>query len=354
MIRSTFRHAPRLEALESREVLSSGGPSAQAQQILEMLNRARTNPAETADRITSNLDSDVMATVKHYNVDLNQVKNAIASAAPKQPLAWNERLAAAAQKHSQDQANNGFQSHTGSDGSDMNTRADREGYGKRTSTAENAYAYAKSVDHAMKAFLIDWGVASAGHRNNILQPDTADNASSREVGIGIAASKLPNFGPNVVTQDFGSREGANANVLGVVYDDKNRNSFYDAGEGMGGVVIDIKNLADNTPSSVETWDQGGYQIELNPGSYQVSARVGDRIVRSETVKIGTQNVKVDYDLSKPWSGELLAKVAVQDPATPPAPTPAPKVEMADKKLDSTFTSSWIKSWTKWSADVKSS
>src|SRR3954449_3577215 len=121
MIRSTFRHAPRLEALESREVLASGGPTAQAQQMLEMLNQARTNPAVMADRITSNLDSDVMATVKHYNVDLNQVRNTIASASPKQPLAWNQNLANAAQKHSQDQASNGFQSHTGSDGADMNT-----------------------------------------------------------------------------------------------------------------------------------------------------------------------------------------------------------------------------------------
>ncbi len=362
MIRSTFRHAPRLEALESREVLASGGPSAQAQQMLEMLNLARTNPTQTADRITSNLDSDVTATIKYYGVDLNQVKNTIASVAPKQPLAWNDRLAAAAQKHSQDQANNGFQSHTGSDGSDMNTRIDREGYGRRVSTAENAYAYAKSVDHAMKAFLIDWGVASNGHRNNILQPETQDSASSREVGIGIAASNRTNFGPNVVTQDFGSREGAKANLLGVVFDDKNQNTLYDAGEGRDGVVIDVKNLADNAPSSLETWDQGGYQIELNPGLYQVSARIGDNIVRSQRVEIGTQNVKVDYDLSKPWSGESVAKATVQAPTPPPAPVPAPapapapapkveaRVELkAERKLDSTFDSSWIKSWTKWSA-----
>ena len=367
MIRSTFRHAPRLEALESREVLSSGGPSAQAQQVLEMLNHTRMNPAEMADRITSNLDSDVLATVKHYNVDLNQVRNTIASSAPKQPLAWNDRLAAAAQKQSQDQADNGFQSHTGSDGSDMNTRVDREGYGSRTSTGENAYAYAKSVDHAMKAFLIDWGVASNGHRNNILQPDTPDSSSYREVGIGIAATKVPNFGPNVVTQDFGSRDGAKANLLGVVYDDKNQNSSYDPGEGRGGVVIDVKNLADNTPSSVETWDQGGYQIELDPGSYQVSARVGDKIVRSEKVDIGRQNVKVDYDLSKPWSGNTVANMAIQAPAPAPTPAPAPaprveaKVEVktektvdkaAEKKIDSTFASSWITSWTKWSIEGK--
>ena len=290
--------------------------------MLEMLNQARTNPAQMAERITSNLDSDVQATVEHYNVDLNQVRNSIASAAPKQPLAWNESLATAAQKHSQDQATNAFQSHTGSDGADMNTRVDREGYGKRTSTGENAYAYAKSVDHAMRAFLIDWGVDSAGHRNNILQPDAPDSASFRRSGSGSRRAMLPNFGPNVVTQDFGSREGARAVLLGVAFDDKNDNSYYDAGEGVGGVVIDIKNLANDAPASVETWDQGGYQIELDPGSYQVSARVGDRIMRSDRVNIGTQNVKVDYDLSNPWSGETVAKVAVQAPA--PAPTPAPE------------------------------
>jgi uncharacterized protein YkwD len=352
MIRSTFRHAPRLEALESREVLSSGGPSAQAQQMLEMLNQARTNPAQMAERITSNLESDVMATVKHYNVDLNQVRNTIASAAPKQPLAWNQSLASAAQKHSQDQASNGFQSHTGSDGADMNTRVDREGYGRRTMTGENAYAYAKSVDHAMRAFLIDWGVASAGHRNNILQPDTPDSSSFREVGIGIASSNIPKFGPNVVTQDFGSREGAKANLLGVAFDDKNQNTFYDAGEGVGGVVIDIKNLATDSPDSVETWDQGGYQVELEPGSYQVSARVGDRVVRSQQVNIGTQNVKVDYNLSQPWSGETVVKVAAKAQTPAPTPAPAPKVEKkvekkAERKIESTFDSSWITSWYTW-------
>ena len=118
-------------------------------------------------------------------------------------------------------------------------------------------------------------------------------------------------------------------------------------------MIDIKNLATNSPDSVETWDQGGYQIELEPGSYQVSARVGDKVVRSERVDIGTQNVKVDYNLSRPWSGETVAKSAAKAPT--PAPAPAPKVEAkvekkiekAEKKLESTFDPSWITSWYTW-------
>ena len=43
------------------------------------------------------------------------------------------------------------------------------------------------------------------------------------------------------------------------------------------------------------------------------------------VDIGTKNVKVDYDLSKPWSGETVPTVAVQAP-TPPPPCPRPEVE----------------------------
>ena len=262
--------------------------------------------------------------MKHYKVDLNQVRNAIASAAPKQPLAWNDRLATAAQKHSQDQASNGFQSHTGSDGSDMNTRVDREGYGKRTSTGENAYAYAKSVDHAMQAFLIDWGVASAGHRKNILQPDTPDSSSYREVGIGIAASNRPNFGPNVVTQDFGSREGAKANLLGVVFDDKNHNSFYDAGEGMGGVVIDIKNLANNAPDERRDLGPGGIPDRARSG---LLPGVGPGRRPGRAKRDGQHRHTEREGRLRPEQAVVRGNGRQGWPSRPrPAPAPAPKVE----------------------------
>ena len=38
---------------------------------------------------------------------------------------------------------------------------------------ENTYAYAESVDEAMQSFLFDWGVADHGHYNNLLQPGTS-------------------------------------------------------------------------------------------------------------------------------------------------------------------------------------
>src|SRR3712207_3018998 len=121
MIRPTFRRTLRVVSLEARELMAAGGPTAQQQYMLELLNLARTNPAAMAERVTSTatLSADTEATLKYYDVGLGTVKREIASPPAKPPLAWNGKLAKAAQAQSQDQANHGFQSHTGSDGSSL-------------------------------------------------------------------------------------------------------------------------------------------------------------------------------------------------------------------------------------------
>ena len=101
MSRPTFRRIIRLETLESRELLTAGGPSAEAQFMLEELNVARTNPAAAAQEFTTNLDANTVASLQYYNTDLNAVRNALSSATPRQPLAWNDQLAQAATQQSQ-------------------------------------------------------------------------------------------------------------------------------------------------------------------------------------------------------------------------------------------------------------
>src|SRR5262249_2751587 len=150
--------------------LSSGGPTAQEQYMLQLLNEARTNPPAAAQQITSNLSPEIVATLNYYGVNLQAAKNAIASSTPQPPLAWNSALGASAQGQSQDMVNTQVQSHTGSDGSTPSQRMQQSGYGNMASSAENAYAYASSVDQAMQAFLLDWGVSNDGHRVNIQQP----------------------------------------------------------------------------------------------------------------------------------------------------------------------------------------
>lgn len=355
-----------LESLESRELLAAGGPSAEAQYMLELINMARTNPRAAAEWVASNAaDPDIQATLKYYNVDLNAVKRDIASADPQPALAWNDTLADAAIKHSLDQANAGVQSHTGTDGSTLDQRLDRSGYGARTAAGENAYAYAESVDHAMEAFLVDWGVADHGHRNNLLQPNADGGQVYKEVGIGIIKSNRPGVGPKVITQNFGTPANGLSYITGVAYSDDNGNNRYDMGEGRGDVQIDVTNLATGETRTTYSWDQGGgYQVAVPAGAYSVTAKVNGQVVRSDRVNVGDQNVKVDYDLTDKWQRGPVSVPApvVSRPTTPPpvnftfsnastvaAANVAAQTLAAPTRTAAAKTSGWAARWNAWSA-----
>lgn len=106
------------------------------------------------------------------------------------PLSWCGTLAWAAQAHSADQATRSTMSHTGGDGSDLATRANRSGYLGWSTLGENvAYGY-----RSVSAVMAGW-MGSAGHRANLL------NGSYTHVGFGLALSA---GGTLYWTQDFGA------------------------------------------------------------------------------------------------------------------------------------------------------
>lgn len=341
MTRPKFRRSLRFENLESRELLSGGiaTPTAQEQYMLELINQARTNPQAAAVRVTSNLTPDIVSTLAYYNVNVNATEQAIANTPAQPPLAWNPDLAAAAQAHSNDMATNQYQSHTGSDGSSPDQRMQQAGYTGTSSTGENAFAYASSVDEAMQAFLIDWGVSDQGHRRNLLQPGVSANNAYQSVGIGIAATPAnSNVGPMVVTQDFGSQPNHLAYVVGAAYYDNQHTGMYGIGEGQAGMQIDATNLATGQTTSTQTWSSGGYQIQLAPGRYQITASWNGTVFQSVPMTIGSTNVQQDFVLSNPWDGrsrdQVLGSLA---PATTAAPMvsitpPAPTVQPATANL----------------------
>ena len=185
MARSKFRRSFQIEMLEGRQLLSTAGPTAQEQSMLQLLNEARTNPTAAAQMLTTDLTPDVQATLQYYNVNIQAAAQAIASSTPQPPLAWNADLAASALSQSQYQANNQIQSHTGAWWLSSQQRMQQAGYNNIASSSENAFAYSTSVEEAMQAFLIDWGVPSDGHRINIQQPGVSANNAYRDVGIGI-------------------------------------------------------------------------------------------------------------------------------------------------------------------------
>ncbi|WP_033666355.1 CAP domain-containing protein [Salinispora mooreana] len=94
-------------------------------------------------------------------------------------LSIDDKLMTAAQRHSQDQADNKKMSHNGSNGSSPGDRLDDVGYQWRT-YGENVAWNQQSPAAVMKAWM-----NSPGHKANIL------NCSFTEIGIGIASSNGP-------------------------------------------------------------------------------------------------------------------------------------------------------------------
>src|SRR5262245_35764838 len=143
--------------------------TAHEQLLLELVNRARLDPAGEAAR---------------YGIDLNQgLAAGTISAAPKQVLAPNANLAAAAQNHSQWMLNNDVFDHTGAGGSDPGDRMRGAGYSfsgtwrwgeniswRGTTGALNLTANIASHHEGL--------FESAGHRQNIL-------GDFREIGVGV-------------------------------------------------------------------------------------------------------------------------------------------------------------------------
>ena len=366
MARSKFRRAPQIESLESRQVLSSvGAPTAAAQDMLYWINLARTNPTAAAQRIAADVTPDIQATIQHYGIDLNATEQAIASAAPLPPVAWNDQLAQASQGHSQDMAANQFQSHTGSDGSTSGQRMQQAGYANASSTGENAYAYATSVDEAMEAFLIDWGVAGNGHRNNLLQPGVSAGSAYRDVGIGLAQSPSgSSVGPLVVTQDFGAQPNEQAQLVGVAFNDTNGDRFYASNEGVAGVQIDAVNLKTGQVSSTQTGSFGGYQMTLAPGSYRIIASTNNQVIKTVDLNVGNTNIEQDFITSDSWQGgsRTDALAAAQPVVNAPqpvvnAPVSSPPIAIAPQPVQNSQVSppaigaiTW--NWTSWKASVE--
>jgi uncharacterized protein YkwD len=301
MARPTSRRSLGFDGLEDRQLLSSAAPNNEQQLALTLVNLVRTDP-QAASQWMGSIGSDVKKTLDHYGVDVDAVKSTVASSRVLPPVAWNPNLAEAAQSHSEDMAANGYQSHTGSDGSSADDRMRKSGYAA-SGTAENAYAYAKSVDNAMQAFLYDWGVADAGHRRNLIQPGVAPDDSFTDVGIGVAKTS-GKVGPVVVTQDFGRAASPTPQIVGVVYNDRDGDGFYTPGEGQGSLAVDATNVDTGQTTSTRTWDSGGYQVPVSSGRYKITASDNDVVVKQVEVTVSNKNVAQDFVTSQPWDGRM--------------------------------------------------
>lgn len=285
-------------AIHAQTQYSHGNPTADEQYMLELINRARANPAAEGLRLANTTDPDVQLGIKLFGVDVAKLKKDFASYRVQPPVAMNTKLLIAARRHSNDMAKNNFQSHTGSDNSTITSRINDAGYNS-SSISENIYAnLVPSPFFAHAGFAIDWGGGPGGvqpglgHRGNIMG---LGNASYREIGIGIATrsgADADRYGKLAVTQDYGTLKDSPFFLLGVAYQDDNGNGICDPGEGLPGIRVQpsVGSFFAVTSSS------GGYAIPFrdSPGAASVVFSGGGlEAPVTRTFSLVRQNVKVD-------------------------------------------------------------
>jgi uncharacterized protein YkwD len=267
-----------LEPLEDRCVPSGTSPTAQDQLFLELLNNARANPAAYGNSI---------------GLDLSSV-------APSQPLAWDPNLITAATGHSQDMNANNFFSHYSSTGQDPGARITTAGYNWNTWGESIAAGYSDDAS-ALQGLIIDAGVPDLGHRQQLLAM-TSLYQSQTQVGIGVLLGGSGTYG-NYWTIDSASPAASNyAFITGVVFNDAANTGQYAIGESLGNVTITIQGVGSTT-----TYDSGGYQFQVAPGTYTVTASGGGLVAPiSQVVTIGTRNRRVEFIQSPAQASQATA------------------------------------------------
>ena len=214
-------------------------PDGNEQQMVWLMNRARSDPAQEGAWLATEDDPDIAAARTYWGVNVTVLQNEFAAIPAKPPVAFDVRLYNAAKAHSDYLISIDGQTHTG-----QFDRIDAAGF-EYTSAAGIVYSYSDHTVYGHAGFNIDWGPGTdgtqdpPGHRNAIMSV----NANYTNVGYAVVAesNSATRVGPQVITgnlcyADTGSANHYNRFLVGTVWTDSNGNDQYDPGEGIGGVT----------------------------------------------------------------------------------------------------------------------
>jgi serralysin len=310
-----------------QEAPMSRTPTAFEQAMMEYVNQARMNPLgeydvalSTAEDGSPGTQSDIDVAVRYFGVDLEAYRTQMTAFDPVAPLAWNSALATAATTHTELMIETDTQSHNLPGEATLGARITEAGYTGWATVAENIYAYTKNPLFGHAGFMIDWGYDDADYDGDTLRSDwqtigdgIQDPAGHRlaimsdkysDIGIGVLAETNPStsVGPYLVTQNFGTLQGGSpVQLLGVFIEDGDGDGFYDIDEGRGGVTITATGTTGTFTTT--TWESGGYQMELESGTYTVVFSGGSITgTASYEITMGQENVKLDSSTSELQSG----------------------------------------------------
>ncbi len=270
------------------------------QLVLEMINRARLDPAGEAKRLGFSLNEGLRA--------------GTLSGSAKQPLAANDELTDAARGHSRHMIAVDKFAHDGIGNGTIASRMTDAGYSftgawtrgeniafNGTTGTLNATAFAIKNQNDL---YIDKDYAGRGHRINIL------NDNFKEAGIGHATGAYKingtTYNAAMLTTDFAAT-GTDVFITGVTINDRNSNNFYDIGEARAGVTVTVKAGADIVGRAVSS-TAGGYAAAIDPGLGLVEVTFSGGGLSSPVsafVTSATKNIKLDLANT----GEVLSSAS---------------------------------------------
>lgn len=269
------------------------------QLMLELINLARLDPGGEAHRL---------------GIDLNEgLAAGTLTADAKQPLAFDDRLVAAARSHSLWQIDNDVFSHTGVAGSSPGDRMTAAGY-----VFEGLWGWGENISwYGVMPGPVDAAAAiavqhdglflSPGHRTNLLDD------RMREIGVGQGIGSFTQDGKtwsaSVVSQDF-AFSGSRVFLTGVLYQDTDSDSRYDLGEGLGNRRVTL--VEGGSETSVQTNAHGGYEAAIGPGPNRIGFGGTTPVVVD--VQITDRNVKLDLAGTTVRSSTSLTLISGADAA----------------------------------------
>lgn len=293
-------------------------PNAVDQLMLELINVARANPQQEADRL--------------LNGQLNEGISAdsLITLTPKQPLAFNYNLIDSAYNHSKWMLDNDIFSHTGVNNTTSQQRMAIAGYEfvAPWGSGENIAWKGTTGDLDLEDFaidnytnlFIDEDYPNRGHRVSLMKD------SFQEVGIaslqGIFSLNSNDYNAVMTTQNFANSEKDGAFLTGVIYTDQVvDDNFYSIGEGIANITIVAENVQSGDRIQVTNFSTGGYSLFLPSGTHDIyfignlDQDPADDIVRSR-VTIDQLNIKLDLATDDP----LLATGILDSPTDETIPS----------------------------------
>lgn len=289
-------------------------PDENEQQFIWLMNRARSDPAQEGIWLATMEDPLVVNARDYFGVDLALLQDEFAGYSVKPPAAFDVRLYSAALEHSLYLISIDGQNHDG-----QFERIDEAGF-QFLSARVNVFSYAQTSIHGHAGFNIDWGVSDdgsgmqdgRGHRMAVMSID------GEYTNFGIAAVQENDagtfVGPLVVAGNYCFANTDYSNhynrfLVGTVWEDKDQDSMYDPGEGIGGVTV----MPDQGLYYAVTGNSGGYSIPvLSSGDYHVTFS-GPGIPESSVLSasVGAESVLLDFVVtptfkSMPWLHLLLS------------------------------------------------